>query len=83
VMCVCGMIFDLLTNATSVHLYSNKIILSFINKDNLKREVNIRNTITIKNEVYTRLRNHGRFGESFSILIARILDELEGSEKSS
>jgi hypothetical protein len=56
-------------------------VLSLINNDNLKREMNARNTITIKNEVYTRLRNHGKFGESFSILIARILDELERGKR--
>ncbi|MGB8025385.1 MAG: antitoxin VapB family protein [Nitrososphaeraceae archaeon] len=42
--------------------------------------MNTRNTITIRNEVYTRLRSHGRFGESFSGLISRILDELKGGK---
>ncbi|MFL6409543.1 MAG: hypothetical protein ACJ71F_21065 [Nitrososphaeraceae archaeon] len=37
-----------------------------------------RNTITIRNQVYERLKRHGVFGESFSKLITRILDELEG-----
>jgi hypothetical protein len=45
--------------------------------------LNTRNTITIKNEVYTRLRNYGKFGESFSSLIVRILDEFEGGKKAS
>jgi predicted CopG family antitoxin len=39
-----------------------------------------RNTITIRNNVYTRLRSRGKFGESFSSLIDRILDEVEGGK---
>jgi hypothetical protein len=39
--------------------------------------VNTRNTITIRHQVYERLKRHGVFGESFSKLITRILDELE------
>jgi predicted CopG family antitoxin len=39
--------------------------------------MNSRNTITIRNQVYERLKRHGAFGESFSKLITRILDELE------
>jgi predicted CopG family antitoxin len=39
-----------------------------------------RNTITLRNQVYTRLRSRGRFGESFSSLINRILDEVEGGK---
>jgi predicted CopG family antitoxin len=39
--------------------------------------MNQRNTITIRNKVYTRLRSHGKFGESFSRLIDRILDEAD------
>lgn len=35
-------------------------------------------TLLVKQDVYQRLRTKGRFGESFSDLIARILDELEG-----
>jgi predicted CopG family antitoxin len=40
-----------------------------------------RNTITLRNRVYSRLRQHGHFGESFSSLIERILNQLEGEEK--
>jgi predicted CopG family antitoxin len=40
--------------------------------------MNARNTITIRNQVYSRLKQHGRFGESFSSLIERMLDQLEG-----
>src|SRR5215472_2606409 len=39
--------------------------------------MNSRNTITIRNQVYERLKRHGAFVESFSKLITRILDELE------
>jgi predicted CopG family antitoxin len=40
--------------------------------------MNHRNTITIRHQVYERLKRHGIFGESFSNLISRLLDELEG-----
>src|SRR5215472_14248263 len=43
--------------------------------------MNSRNTITIRNQVYERLKRHGAFGESFSKLITRILDELERDKK--
>ena len=38
---------------------------------------NKRRTITLKNEVYSRLTKQGRFNESFSELMTRILNELE------
>jgi predicted CopG family antitoxin len=38
-------------------------------------------TVLIREDVYERLRTKGRFGESFSRLIGRLLDELdEGKE---
>jgi predicted CopG family antitoxin len=37
-----------------------------------------RTTVSLDTEIYTRLRKHGKFGESFSRLIGRILDEIEG-----
>ena len=40
--------------------------------------MNARNTITVRHEVYARLKHHGKFGESFGSLISRILDQLEG-----
>ena len=36
-----------------------------------------RRTITLKDEVYSRLTKEGRFNESFSELVTRILNELE------
>jgi predicted CopG family antitoxin len=36
-----------------------------------------RNTVGLRQEVYSRLKNKGRFGESFSELISRLLDESE------
>ena len=34
-------------------------------------------TLLVKEEVYHRLKAKGRFGESFSALIDRLLDELD------
>jgi hypothetical protein len=42
---------------------------------------NDRHTITINHSALLRLRNKGRFGESYSALISRILDEAETSLK--
>ena len=42
---------------------------------------NKRRTITLKDEVYSRLTKQGRFNESFSELMARILNELEKVRK--
>ena len=36
-----------------------------------------RRTILVREDVYNRLTTKGKFGESFSGLIARILDEIE------
>jgi predicted CopG family antitoxin len=36
-----------------------------------------RNTVGLRQEVYSRLKNKGKFGESFSELISRLLDESE------
>ena len=36
-----------------------------------------RRTVTLKDEVYTRLSKEGEFNESFSQLISRILNELQ------
>ena len=42
---------------------------------------NKRRTITLKDEVYSRLTKQGRFNESFSELMTRILNELEKVRK--
>ncbi|HEY7111098.1 MAG TPA: hypothetical protein VH415_16850 [Nitrososphaeraceae archaeon] len=36
-----------------------------------------RHTVSITSNVYTRLRNHGHFGESFNDLVSRLVDEIE------
>ena len=36
-----------------------------------------RRTITLKDEVYSRLSKEGKFNESFSQLVTRILNELQ------
>jgi hypothetical protein len=36
-----------------------------------------RMNVGLRDDVYTRLRNKGRFGESFSELVTRILNDLE------
>ena len=63
---------------------SDQMILSFINNDNLYRELNVttyttnkRRTISVDQEIYFRLKDLGVFGESFSELIARLLDLLK------
>ena len=37
-----------------------------------------RHTVSIRHDLYTQLQNHGKFGESFSDLLSRILDFYEG-----
>jgi predicted CopG family antitoxin len=39
-----------------------------------------RHTISINYNVYTRLRNQGKFGESFTDVIERILNFVERSD---
>ncbi len=34
-------------------------------------------TISIEREIYIRLKNEGRFGESYSELVGRLLDRLK------
>jgi predicted CopG family antitoxin len=34
-------------------------------------------TIGLRQDVYTRLRNKGRFGETFSDLVSRLIDEID------
>jgi hypothetical protein len=36
--------------------------------------------VGLRNDVYNRLRNKGKFGESFSELVARVLDDLDEEE---
>jgi predicted CopG family antitoxin len=42
--------------------------------------LNIRHTITIRNDVYLRLKDSGKFGESFSDVISRLLVVVEKPE---
>ena len=34
-------------------------------------------TVGLRQDVYTRLRSKGRFGETFSDLVSRLIDEIE------
>ncbi len=43
--------------------------------------MNARHTISIHNNVYSRLVKKGKFGESFTELISRLLDFVEQQEK--
>ena len=36
-----------------------------------------RHTVSLTSNVYTRLKNHGQFGESFNDLINRLVSEIE------
>ena len=38
-------------------------------------------TVGLREDVYARLRDKGRFGESFSELVARLLNDLEEEEE--
>jgi predicted CopG family antitoxin len=38
-------------------------------------------TVGLREEVYSRLRDKGKFGESFSELVARLLNDLEEEEE--
>ena len=38
-------------------------------------------TILLKEDIYKRLKTKGKFGESFSELISRLLDEIDFLEK--
>jgi hypothetical protein len=50
---------------------------TLISKSSTIYEMNKRNSICITSEVYTKLKDKGNFGESFSELISRILDEFD------
>ena len=41
-----------------------------------------RRTVTLKDEVYSRLSKEGEFNESFSQLVSRILNELQKRRES-
>ncbi len=43
--------------------------------------MNKRTNICLNHEVYLKLRNRGKFGESFSELVSRIIDETYTAEK--
>ena len=49
----------------------------FLYKKYFMNTVYKRRTITLKDEVYSRLTQEGRFNESFSQLVTRILNELQ------
>jgi predicted CopG family antitoxin len=40
-----------------------------------------RHTVSIRHDLYTQLQNHGKFGESFSDLLSRILDRYDTEHK--
>jgi predicted CopG family antitoxin len=44
-------------------------------------ETSIRHTITLNDTTFEKLRDRGRFGESYSKLISRLLDQLEIMKK--
>jgi predicted CopG family antitoxin len=48
---------------------------------NIKNTKYKRCTILLKENIYQRLKTKGKFGESFSELICRLLDELDLMEK--
>ena len=46
----------------------------------LNKSLNKRRTITLKGTVYSRLSEEGKFNETFSELVTRILNELQKGE---
>lgn len=54
----------------------------FLRKKYFVNTLNKRRTITLKDEVYSRLTKEGRFNESFSELVTRILNELKKERES-
>lgn len=42
-----------------------------------------RHSISIQSNIYTRLIQHGQFGESFSELLDRLLTDVEGKKSGS
>ena len=70
-------------NILTYNIALNKYYLRYI-RDNLNKtqqhqqSVARRTTVSLDTQIYLRLKDHGKFGETFSNVIARILDELEG-----
>jgi predicted CopG family antitoxin len=54
----------------------------FLHKKYCMNNSNIRRTITLKDDVYSRLTKEGKFNESFSQLVTRILNELQKRRES-
>lgn len=46
---------------------------------NMNCSPNKRCTVLLQEQVYKRLKTSGQFGESFSDLVARLLDELDNA----
>ncbi|CAN5706972.1 hypothetical protein BH23THE1_BH23THE1_17380 [soil metagenome] len=44
---------------------------------NIRNDTSSRHTITISNPILIRLKKYGLFGESYSLLINRLLDSYE------
>jgi predicted CopG family antitoxin len=43
----------------------------------LSNAMSDRTTISIRSDVYSKLKEHGRFGESFSDLVSRLMQQSE------
>lgn len=67
----------LLYNIVLIKYYS-KYIRDNLNKTHHQQSIVRRTTVSLDTQIYLRLKDHGKFGETFSNVIARILDELEG-----
>ena len=69
--------------AKNLHLFPHPLIYT-LNKPNTltKRQSDYkRRTISLNDDVYSRLRQKGNFGESFGRLITRILDQADDAGK--
>jgi hypothetical protein len=72
-------------NILPYNIVPNKYYSRYI-RDNLNntqhhhQSVARRTTVSLDTQIYLRLKDYGKFGETFSNVIARILDELEGGK---
>jgi predicted CopG family antitoxin len=52
-----------------------------VNKSRFQEQIQKRTTVSLDKEVYQQLCKRGHFGESFSQLLKRLLDELDNLDR--
>jgi S-adenosylmethionine synthetase len=61
--------------------YYSNYILSEVNKLPFQEQIQKRTTVSLDNQVYQQLCKRGHFGETFSQLLKRLLDELDSLDR--